>query len=149
MLSIPKRLFTASACALTAVVVLTAAEPARAISLDRNITTSYTALGASIDWQTAGAITPQSSGTIGPFNRACAIVEGKPHTKGDVLTRSGYVLDGGNGAPNSVVLHIYTRTDTLTTSGGVTSDVETIIPRRQVVLSLTSQAGNTCYMAPG
>jgi hypothetical protein len=119
--------------------------PVHSAALDKNIATSYTALGTSINWQN-GSSTPQS-GTIGPFNRACAIVEGKPDTKGDVMTRSVYVLDAGNGAANTVVLNIYTRTDTITSSGGVTSDVETIVPRRQVVLSLTSQAGAVCYMA--
>ena len=137
----------ASASALMAVCSLMVTVPARAAPLDENIATSYTAFGTSINWQTSGAITPQSSGTLGPFDRACAILEGKPHTQGDVLTRSVYVLDGGNGDPNTVVLHIYTRSDTITSSGGVTSDVETIVPRRNVVLSLTSQAGAVCYMA--
>ena len=120
--------------------------PAHSAALDENIATSYTALGTSINWQNDGTNTPQS-GTLGPFNRACAILEGKPGTNGDVMTRTVYVLDAGNGAANTVVLNIYSRTDTITSSGGVTSDVETIVPRRHVVLSLTSQAGAACYMA--
>jgi hypothetical protein len=120
--------------------------PALSASLNENIATSYTALDTSINWQTAG-VTSQSSGTLGPFNSACAIVEGTPTTKGDVLTRSVYVMDAGNGDANTVVLYIYTRTDTITSSGGVTSDVETIVPHRTVVLSLTSQVGSACYMA--
>ena len=139
--------FVASAAALVALSSLMGTVPARAAPLDENIATSYTALGTSINWQTSGAITPQSSGTLGPFSRACAVLEGKPHTHGDIMTRSVYVLDAGNGNPSTVVLHIYTRTDTITSSGGVTSDVETIVPRRQVVLSLVSQVGNVCYMA--
>jgi hypothetical protein len=122
------------------------AAPAHSAALDKNIATSYTALGTSINWQNDGTSTPQA-GTLGPFNRACAIVEGKPDTKGEVMTRSVYVLDAGNGAENTVVLNIYARTDTITSSGGVTSDAETIVLRRQVVLSLTSQAGAVCYMA--
>jgi hypothetical protein len=120
--------------------------PAHSAALDENIATSYTALGTSINWQNDGTNTPQS-GTLGPFDRACAILEGKPVTKGDVMTRSLYVLDAGNGAANTVVLNIYTRTDTITSTGGVKSDAETIVPRGQVVLSLTSQAGVVCYMA--
>jgi hypothetical protein len=139
--------FVASAFALTVASSLMVTVPARAAPLDENISISYTALGTSINWQTAGAVSPPSSGTLGPFSRACAILEGKPHTNGNVMTRSVFVLDAGNGAPNTVVLHVHTRTDTITSSGGVTSDVETIVPRRQVVLSLISQVGNVCYMA--
>jgi hypothetical protein len=120
--------------------------PAYSATLDENIATSYTALGTSINWQNDGTSTPHS-GTLGPFNRACAILEGKPGTKGDVMTRSVYVLDAGNGAANTVVLNIYTRTDTITSSGGVTSDAETFVLRRQVVLSLTSHSHAVCYMA--
>jgi hypothetical protein len=137
----------ASASALMAVGSLMVIVPARAAPPDENIATSYTALGTSINWQTSGAITPQSYGTLGPFDRACAILEGKPHSQGDVMTRSVYVLDAGNGDPSTVVLHIYTRTDTVVSGEGVTSDVETIVPRRKVTLSLTSQAGAVCYMA--
>jgi len=139
--------FLASAAAVAG--LLMSAGPVRAAPLDQNITTSYTALGTSITWQTAGEynVPPQSSGTLGPFNRACAIVEGKPVTKGDAMSRSVYVLDAGNGSANSVRLHVYTRTDKITSSGGVTTDVETIVPHRSVVLSLTSAAGAACYMA--
>ena len=148
MLSIHRsNYFLAGASALLAASGVMVTAPARSAPLDENIATSYTALGTSINWQTSGAIVPQSSGTLGPFNRACAILEGKPHTQGDVMTRSVYVLDAGNGDPSTVALHIYTRTDTITSSGGVTSDVETIVPHRTVVLSLTSQAGTVCYMA--
>jgi hypothetical protein len=63
------------------------------------------------------------------------------------MTRSVYILDQGNGNTNTVVLHVYKRVDTLTITGGVTSDVETIEPHGKVVLSLQSQIGATCYMA--
>jgi hypothetical protein len=139
--------FFAGASALLAASGALVTAPARSAALDEYIVTSYTALVTSINWQTAGPINFPSSGTLGPFDRACAILEGKPHTQGDVMTRSVYVLDAGNGDPSTVVLHIYTRTDTITSSGGVASDVETIVPRRTVVLSLTSQAGAVCYMA--
>jgi hypothetical protein len=126
-------------------VIVTA--PAQTAPVDENIATSYTALGTSIMWRTAGINPPISSGTLGPFNRACAILEGTPSTKGDILTRSVYVLDEGNGDSGTVVLYIYKRTDTITSSGGELSDVETIVLHRKGVLSLTSQAGAVCYMA--
>jgi len=142
-----RKIFLAGAAVLAATTGLMVSAPAQSAPLDENIATSYTTLGTVINWQTAGTNPPISSGTLGPFDRACAIVEGKPSTKGDVMTRSVYVLDEGNGDADTVVLHIYTRTDTITSSGGVTSDVETIVPHRQVVLSLTSQAGAACYIA--
>jgi hypothetical protein len=116
-------------------------------TLDENIATSYTALGTSINWQVAGVNPPTSSGTLGPFKRACAILEGKASTLGDVVSRSVYILDAGDAHPNTVVLHVYTRTDTFTTTGGVTSDLETINPLESVVLPLTSRDGAACYMA--
>ena len=76
-----------------------------------------------------------------------ALVEGTPTINGNVFIRKAYVLDAGNGGADTVVLYIYTRTDTITSSGGTTSDVETIVPHRTVVLSLTSQVGSACYMA--
>jgi hypothetical protein len=63
------------------------------------------------------------------------------------MTRSVYVLDAGNGGPNTVVLNIFTKTDTITTSGGATSDTVSVVLDRQVVLPLTSQTGVVCYMA--
>jgi hypothetical protein len=140
--------FLTSASSLIAMSGLLAAAPTHAAPLDENITTSFTALGTSINWQTAGALQPQSSGTLGPFNRACVVLEGKPHTHANVVTRSVYVPDAGNNDdPNTVVLHIYIRTDTITSIGGVTSDFETIVPHHEVVLSLTGQSGAVCYMA--
>jgi hypothetical protein len=123
------------------------AAPAFGSPLDENITVSFTALGTSINWQTAGALQPQSSGSLGPFKKACAILQGTPSTTGSVMKRSVYVLDAGNGASNSVVLHIYTRTDTITSNNGQISDVATIVPHHKVVLSLASAAASTCYMA--
>jgi len=87
---------------LVAAIVAGAAH-AKAAPLDENIATSYTALGTSIKWQTAGVNPPISSETLGPFSSACAILEGPPTTKGDVMTRSVYVLDQGNGETNTVV----------------------------------------------
>jgi hypothetical protein len=148
MLSLYRRnFFLACVAALLITICLMVTAPAQSAPLDENIATSYTTLGTTINWQTAGTNPPISSGTLGPFDRACAIVEGKPSTKGEVMTRSVYVLDEGNGNANTVVLNVYTRTDTITSSGGVTSDVETIVPRRKVVLSLTSETGAACYMA--
>jgi hypothetical protein len=121
--------------------------PALGTPLDENITVSFTALGTSVNWQTAGALQPQSSGTLGPFNRACGILQGNPSTSGSVMKRNVYVLDAGNGASNTVILHVYTRTDTITSSNGQLSDVATIVPHHQLVLSLASVVGSTCYMA--
>lgn len=118
-------------------------------ALDQNITIAFTVSPTSVHWFGAGVQkAPTSSGTLGPFNRACAILQGTPSISGDVMTRALYVLDAGTGVSDQVTLYVYTRTDTITSSDGQTSDTVTIAPKKTVLLtSLTSQAGATCYMA--
>ena len=118
-----------------------------AAPLDENIATSYTILDTSINWQTSGALQPSSAGTLGPFKRVCATVEGQPVTRGNTLKRAVYVLDAGDGSANSFVLHIYARTDTITSSNGQISDTETVVPHHKVVLSESSASAATCFMA--
>lgn len=120
---------------------------AHSAPLDANVVSSYTPLTTSVMWHAWGKNSGQSGGNLGPFNRACAILEGAPSTNANVMTRSVYVLDAGNGNVNTVVLNVFTRTDTITTSGDTTNDAVTFALGQQVVLPLTSQAGAACYMA--
>jgi hypothetical protein len=112
-----------------------------------NIATGYSVLGTSINWFTTGQIASSSSGTLGPFNNACAIIEGTPETQANVISRIVYVLDAGNGDSETVYLYLFIETDTITSVDGVMTDVETIVPGRRVELPLTSQAATQCYMA--
>lgn len=58
------------------------------------------------------------SGTMSPFESACAVLEGKPKYKpidsGEVVTRPIYVLDRRSSKTAAAILYIYTRTDTIT-----------------------------------
>lgn len=137
------------ASSLLLAVTTTFSAPAPAVvPLDENITIAFTASPTSIKWSSAGNLIAQSSGTLGPFNRACAILQGTPTSLGDAMTRAIYVLDAGNSTSDKVMLHVYTRTDVITASGGQSSDTVTITPKKTVPLSvLASKAGATCYMA--
>ena len=116
-------------------------------ALDANIATIYTPVTTSVGWDTQGNISRFPSGSLGPFNRACGIVEGTPTTSGNVVTRNVYILDAGNGSAGTVVLYGYTKTDTITTSNGANTDVVQFTLSQQLTLSLSSQAGASCYMA--
>jgi len=123
---------------------------ARAQVLDTTTLTAYTPLTTSINYTTYVTIGQSGStnyGSFGPFDRACAIVVGRPSSSGNAVTRSVYVLDAGNGSPNTAALDVFTKTDTITTSGATTTDTEQFVLTQQVALSLTSQAGAVCYMA--
>jgi len=86
-------------------------------------------------------------GTLTPFGRAGAILEGNPKTdlSMNTVTRAIYVLDVASGASqNEVTLYVYTRVDTITT------DFDTITTTLSQTISLPSLRGNPSalgYMA--
>lgn len=136
------------ASSLLLLVTMACSAPGSAAPLDENITIAFTASPTSIKWSSAGNLVPRSSGTLGPFIRACAILQGTPSTSGDTMVRAIYVLDAGNEVSDNVTLHVYTRTDIINSSGGQLSDAVTITPKKALHLSaLVSKAGVTCYMA--
>ena len=120
---------------------------ARSAAADANVETVYTPLTTSINWAALGQNAGSSSGSIGPFTRACAIVEGQPTTSGNVTTRNVYVLDAGDGSANGVLLNVFSKTDTITTTGDSTSDSVAFTLSQQVTLLLASHTGAVCYMA--
>jgi hypothetical protein len=123
---------------------------ANASALDRNIVTFYIPGATSIQWSTHIDLltgTGSSSGSIGPFSQACAILEGHPTTAGDIVTRRVYILDAGDGTSNTAMLHIFKKTDSITTVNGATSDAVQFIAEKSIVLPLSSNAGASCYMA--
>jgi hypothetical protein len=121
---------------------------AKAAALDQDVTLSFTALSNQITWQLTGynVNTAGVSGTLGPFNNACAILQGLPETKGNVMTRDVYVLDGGTSSTNAT-LYVYARKDTITSSDGQTNDAVTVVLSHTVSLPLNGAANATCYMA--
>jgi hypothetical protein len=82
------------------------------------------------------------SGTLGPFARVCAVMEGRPVTVGNTVTRSLYVLDGGSNT-SSVSLSVFKKTDTITNN----SDTVSITPSKKLTLPLTGGSNALCSMA--
>jgi hypothetical protein len=84
-----------------------------------------------------------ASGSLGPFGRAGALIEGNPFTHGNSVTRRIFVVDIGSGSSgNGVTLYVYTKTDTVTSS----SDTVTVTLSRTVALPLIGGSTALCSM---
>jgi hypothetical protein len=115
-----------------------------------------------VDWNVCGSLPGSSgcygSGTLGPFGRVGALMEGEPKTDGiaNTVTRAIYVLEIASG-PNQdqVVLYVYTKVDTITTD----SDTVTVTLSQTISLPLvggfvgspnqTSMAANKQFLFIG
>src|SRR5207249_10039057 len=101
-----------------------------------------------IAWNVCGSM-PGSrgcygSGSLGPFGRIGAMLEGEPKTDrhANTVTRAIYVLDSASGPnQNEVVLYVYTKVDTITTD----SDTVTVTLSQTISLPLV---GGTSAMTP-
>jgi hypothetical protein len=82
---------------------------------------------------------------LGPFGHACGVLEGKPTTKGDVVTRAIYVLDKGSQSNSEAVLDVYKRTDTITS----TDDTVQVSLTQALSLSLPGGPSTECAMGAG
>jgi hypothetical protein len=89
------------------------------------------------------------SGTMSPFEHACALLEGKPKYKpidsGEIVTRPIYVLDKRSSTSAPAILYVYTRTDTITqdTYDSISLNLDT-----QVALSFNGGGNKAkCSMA--
>jgi hypothetical protein len=116
--------------------------------IDSTLFTTYENYGNNnITWVTCGSTKNSSgcygAGTLGPFHRVCAIMEGEPVTVGNTVTRSIYVLDGGSINTDGVSLNIFKKTDVITING----DTVSITPNKKVVLSLNGGSNTSCAMA--
>jgi len=92
-----------------------------------------------VNWNVCGSLPGSSgcygSGSVGPFGRVGALMEGEPKTDrvANSVTRAIYVLDTGSGTDqNGVVLYVYTKVDTITTD----TDTVTITLSRTITLDL-------------
>ena len=106
--------------------------------------TLYTRYGLDVDhanigWNVCGSLPGSSgcygSGSLGPFGRVGAMLEGEPKTNriANTVTRAIYVLDGASGPnQNEVVLYIYTKVDTITAD----SDTVTVTLSQTISLPL-------------
>jgi hypothetical protein len=97
-----------------------------------------------IDWNVCGSLPGSSgcygSGTLGPFGRVGALMEGEPKTDriANTVTRAIYLLDYASGPnQNEVVLNVYTKVDTITSD----SDTVTITLSQTISLPLVGGVG--------
>jgi|CZKK01.1.fsa_nt_gi hypothetical protein len=119
-------------------------------ALDATLFTNYEVLPGleSVSWFVCGSL-PDSygcygSGTLGPFGYVGALMEGNPSTKGNTVTRTIYALDVGAGSnKTSVILYIYQKTDTITSS----NDSVSVTLSKTIDLSLTGGSAALISMA--
>jgi hypothetical protein len=125
------------------------AQPATpATPIDSTLFTTYQSnSNKTLAWVTCGSTKDSEgcygSGTLGPFKRACAVMESRPIYRGDTVIRDIYVLDGGNRVSSSISLYVYKRTDIVTSS----NDTINITLVEQLTLPLTSGSKASCSMA--
>jgi len=117
--------------------------------------TLYTTYGinsthTSVTWVVCGS-TPQSegcydSGSLGPFHKVGALLEGNPSTNmsTNTVTRAVYVLDIATGSNRTgVTLYVYRKTDVVTSSFDTTS----ITLSRTISLPLVGGSSALAFMA--
>ncbi len=112
-----------------------------AAPIDATLYTRYNVDPAhtNIGWNVCGSLPGSSgcygSGSLGPFGRIGAMLEGEPKTDrhANTVTRAIYVLDSASGPnQNEVVLYVYTKVDTITTD----SDTVTVTLSQTISLPL-------------
>src|SRR3954447_17531995 len=97
-------------------------ETASAAKLDDNlyIAYSFSDNGSHVWYSVCGSL-PQTvgcfaGGELERLDRACAIVEGKPQQKGNIIRRNIYVFDKRRSTDSPALVNVYARTDTITDS---------------------------------
>ena len=120
--------------------------------IDSTLFTSYffDATGTTPTWITCGSTQNSNgcygSGTLGPFGKIGAMLEGIPHTNlsTNTVTRAIYVLDVAAGAnQDEVALNVYTKSDVITPD----FDTVTVTLSRTVSLDLTGGPTAKGFMA--
>ncbi|HEY6765724.1 MAG TPA: hypothetical protein VI386_13215 [Candidatus Sulfotelmatobacter sp.] len=119
-------------------------------AVDATLYTTYSLFSSdqTLDWIVCGSTQTTSgcysSGSLGPFGKIGAMLEGNPTTNGSTVTRLIYIVDVAAGSSgNSVNLNVYKKTDTVTTS----SDTVAVTLMRTMTLSLTGGLTAQCFMA--
>lgn len=113
-------------------------------------TYSLSSLDQTVFWDVCGstALTGGcfASGSLGPFGKAGALMEGNPSVdlNTNTVTRAIYVVDiASGGGGNGVVLYVYKKTDTVSS----TFDTVTVTLSETVTLPLTGGSTALCSMA--
>jgi hypothetical protein len=114
---------------------------APAAALDAGLYTKYNmdVAHTTVNWNVCGTLPGSSgcygSGSLGPFGRVGALMEGEPKTNRSTqtVTRAIYILDIASGTDQSgVTLYVYTKVDTITTD----SDTITVTLSQTISLPL-------------
>lgn len=106
----------------------------------------YTSVFWSVCGSTQGSDGCYDSGTLGPFGKAGAVIEGNPvvNFATSTVTRNIYVVDEAANGGTGVALYVYTKTDVV----GSTYDTITVNLTNTIPLpSLTGGTSATTYMA--
>lgn len=120
----------------------------QAPALDDGLFATFSASPTSVSFIVCGA-TGGTSGCYGsatmspPFEQACGVLQGKPKTRGDVMTRAIYVLDKRTSNTDPLMLYVYERKDVI--GGG--NDAVSVTLKHTVNLGLTGGTGSYCAMA--
>lgn len=136
----------------TAAVLLCAwsgAAEAKRVALDAGLYATYAASPTEVDFSVCGHL-QQGSGCFGgdflqpPFEQACAVLEGTPKQKDNVIKRAIYVLDKRTSNSDPVTLYVYVRTDTIT----ATLDTVNVKFKAKIPMSgVTGGSNSKCFMA--
>src|SRR4051794_29071610 len=123
--------------------------PASAAKLDAGLYTLYSVSkqGRIVSYLVCGNL-PQTegcygSGNLGSLDRACAVMEGKPHQKGNVITRDIYVFDKRSSSSDPAVVIVYVRKDTITDS----ADSIQVKLKEQIPTGNFGAPNANCFMA--
>jgi len=122
--------------------------PALAGPIDGTLFTTYTMAqnATNVNWVVCGSLPGTSgcygSGSLGPFAKIGALLEGNTTTRGNTVTRFIYVVDV-NAPGNGVVLNVYKKTDTI----DVSDDTINVSLFKTVNLPLTGGSQALCSMA--
>lgn len=117
--------------------------------LDAGLFTTYSGQqgGTVISYVVCGSLAQTSgcygSGQLTSLEAACAVLEGKPSQKGNVITRAIYVLDKRTSKAAPITINVYTRTDTISD----TYDSVAVSLTKQVSLGITGGPKSHCSMA--
>lgn len=141
--------WTLAACALLALcTALSAQTPA---APDATLFTTYSLFSGeqTLDWSVCGSTATSegcyAAGSLGPFGKIGAMIEGNPSVSGSTVTRMIYVVDIASGTSGTgVTLYAYKKTDTVSSS----SDTVKVTLTKTINLpTLTGGSTATCSMA--
>ena len=141
--------WTLAACALLALcTALSAQTPA---APDATLFTTYSLFSGeqTLDWSVCGSTTTSegcyAAGSLGPFGKIGAMIEGNPSVSGSTVTRMIYVVDIASGTSGTgVTLYAYKKTDTVSSS---TDTVKVTLTKTVNLPTLVGGATAACSMA--